>query len=246
MTREIQKKEERFYAEQAARSLGKTWVLNDVREHPDFVVIEDGQQFGLEVTELFIGPQGAAGSAMKANEARGQRVLDDLRRKYESHPNSAPLSVRFVGNMEPDNLATVIPRLLEEDLASKPVGHHFVHDTTLKHPFRNRLRVHVTRSTRPRWFNVLDQVGFVDRVPHGIITSAIAKKATELARYTQAAGDDIRLLLVANQINNSGKLALNDRAEFNFRGFSGVYLFPYPEDVIVLDSTASRASPGQQ
>jgi hypothetical protein len=50
----------------------------------------------------------------------------------------------------------------------------------------------------------------------------------------QAAGGDIRLLLVANRINNSGKLALDEGAEFDFQGFSSVRLYPYPEDVIVL------------
>jgi hypothetical protein len=76
----------------------------------------------------------------------------------------------------------------------------------------------------------------VDRSPYRIIADAIEKKAKEMARYKQAAGSDIRLLLVADRINNSGKLALSEGAEFDFQGFNAVYLFPYPEDVIVLDS----------
>lgn len=198
------------------------------------MVSEGGQQFGLEVMELFIGPQGSAGSALKAGEARTQRAIDELQREYESSPNSVPLLVRFVGNMEPANMATVVPRLLAENLASKPVGYGFVHDTTTQYPFRNRLRVHITRATRSRWCDILDRAGFVDRAPHGIIADAIAKKGAELARYTEAAGGDIRLLLVANRINNSGKLELDQGAEFDFKGFSVVYLFPYPEDVIAL------------
>jgi hypothetical protein len=236
LTRQIQKSEERFYAEQAARFLGRSWTLGDDREHPDFVVFEGGQRFGLEVMELFIGTQGAAGSVLKAGEARMQRSIDELRREYESHPHSVALAVRFVGNMEPANMKTVIPALLEEDLASKPMDYSFVYDTTVKFPFRNRLRVHVIRAIRPDWCNVLDRVGYVDRAPQGIIASAIAKKAAELARYTQASGDDIRLLLVANCVNNSGKLALDEGAEFDLKGFSAVYLFPYPEGVIVLHS----------
>jgi hypothetical protein len=70
----------------------------------------------------------------------------------------------------------------------------------------------------------------VNRAPRGIIADAIAKKAAELPRYTQAAGGDIRLLPAANRINNSGKLALDEGAEFDFQGFSSVDLYPYPED----------------
>jgi hypothetical protein len=208
LTRRDQKVEEPFYAEQVARSLGRSWTLDDDREHPDFVVFEGGQRFGLEVMELFIGTQGTAGSVLKAGESRTQRAIDELRREYESNPNSVPLKVRFVGNMETANIKTVVPALLDEDLVSKRVGYSFVYDTTVKHPFRNRLRVHVTKVVRPDWCNILDRAGFVDRAPHRLIAGAIAKKAVELARYTQAAGDDIRLLLVANRINNSGKLAL--------------------------------------
>jgi hypothetical protein len=184
--------------------------------------------------EADVGPQGAPGSALKAGEARTQGALDELRREYESDPNSASLVVRFVGNMEPANMATVVPALVEKELALKPVGYNFVHDTTVKHPFRSRLRVHVTRAIRPDWCNILDRAGFVNRATRGIIADAIAKRAAELPRYTRAAGSDIRLLLVANRLNNSGKLALDEGAEFDFHGFSSVYLYPYPEDMIVL------------
>jgi hypothetical protein len=241
LTRRNQKAEERFYPEQAARSLSRLWTLGNDREHPDFVVNEDGWQFGLEVMELLTGSQGAAGSALKAGEARTQRTTDKLRREYESNPNSAPLVVRFVGNMEPADMATVVPALVEKDLASRPVGHKFVHDTTVKYPFRARLRVHVTRAIRPDWCNILDRAGFVNRAPRGIIADAIAKKAAELPRYTQAAGGDIRLLLVTNCISNSGKLTLDEGAEFEFHGFSSAYLYPYPEDVIVLGNPRAPA-----
>jgi hypothetical protein len=70
------------------------------------------------------------------------------------------------------------------------------------------------------------------------MAAAIAKKAGELTRYRSAAGDDVRLLLVANRINNSGKLELEAGAQFDFHGFNAVYLFPYPEDAIALDDAS--------
>jgi hypothetical protein len=65
MTREGQKRRERFFVEEAAKLLGKTWDLGQDREHPDFLVTDGAQRFGLEVSELFKGPQGESGSAMK-------------------------------------------------------------------------------------------------------------------------------------------------------------------------------------
>jgi hypothetical protein len=99
--------------------------------------------------------------------------------------------------------------------------------------------VHVTKALRPDWYNVNDRVGFVDRTAHGIIADAIAKKANELTRYKESAGSDIRLLLVADRISNSGKLMLDKGAQFDFHGFNAVYLFPYPEDAMVLESAGN-------
>jgi hypothetical protein len=236
LTRPLQKKRERFFAEQAMRLMGEDWNLgDDNREHPDFIVTGRSQQFGLEVTQIFIGAQSDAGSTLKANESKTQRAITVLQREYEAIENVS-LIVKFVGNMEAENLATVVPALVAQDLPSKPTCYHFVHDTTIAHPARARLRVHITKALSPNWYSVNDRVGFVDRNPHGIIADAIAKKANELTQYKEAAGSDVRLLLIADRISNSGKLMLDDGEQFDLHGFKAVYLFPYPEDVIILDS----------
>jgi hypothetical protein len=153
VTRPLKKKRERFLVEEAKRSLGKNWNLGQDREHPDFVVTEDEQQSGLEVCEIFVGPQGRAGSAMKAKESATQRAIDALRLEYESFAN-IPLIVKFVGNEEaiaPNNWATVVPALLAHDLPPKPTGYHFVYDTSTVDHTRSPLRVHVTKALRPEW-----------------------------------------------------------------------------------------------
>jgi hypothetical protein len=211
LTRPIPKKRERFFAEEAARLLGKTWNLGEDREHPDFVVTENRSQFGLEVTQVFMGPQDNSGSSLKKKESVTQRAVNALQLEYEAIAN-VPLIVKFVGNMEPGNLATVVPALVAQDLASRPICYHFVHDTTIEHPAR--ARVHVTKALRPNWFSVNDRAGFVDRNPHQRIAEAIEKKAHELTRYKVAAGSDVRLLLVAEGISNSGKLRLEGCAHF--------------------------------
>jgi hypothetical protein len=136
-----QKNRERFFVEEAARSLSKVWILGGDREHPDFVITEDGRQFGLEVSEIFMRPQRRGGSSMKAKESITQRSVNALRLEYEAAAN-VPLIVKFVGNMSQANMAAVVPALIAEDLPSKAIAHHFVLDTG------NGLRVHVTKSLR--------------------------------------------------------------------------------------------------
>ncbi|MGO9942939.1 MAG: hypothetical protein ACLPIC_09245 [Rhodoblastus sp.] len=227
MTTALQKKGERFFVEQAIRSLKADWTILAEREPPDFLIGDGGWQFGLEVIDIFIGPQTSAGSKMKKAESKMQRVLDGLRTDYEKI-DPAPLRVKFVGRIEADTLAPVVQALIDLDLASKPLAFQTVIDTQLG------LRVHVTKSYRAEWFSVMDRVGWVDRNPQQIIADAIEAKSTKLAEYQALAGPDIRLLLVADAIQNSGKLHLTDEAAFDLRGFKAAYLFPYPADVITL------------
>ncbi len=227
MTRQAKKDHERFFAEQAARSLGKNWSFNESIEQPDFIVTEAGHRFGLEVMDIFTGPQTHSGSSLKASESVTQNDINIMQRKYEAKANTS-LHVRFVGMMNTNNMSKVLPALLTEDFQSKPISYHTVIDTD------GGLRVHVTKSLRPDWFSVNHRVGFVDRDSNVVIRTAVAKKAKLLATYQKVAGTDIRLLLVANRIYNSGKLNALVEGKFNLEGFSAVYFFPYPEKAISL------------
>jgi len=55
MTRQSKKMRERFFVEEAARFLGRKWVLGADREHPDFLVTDGAEQFGVEVSEILRG-----------------------------------------------------------------------------------------------------------------------------------------------------------------------------------------------
>jgi hypothetical protein len=229
---ELKKKRERFFAEEGAKLMGKTWNLGPDREHPDFLMTEGAQQFGLEVSEIFTGWQDRAGSAMKEKESKAQRAVDALRREYEAITN-IPLIVKLVGDVCAENLALVVPALVAEDLASKPVGHRVViaPDTGL----RAGLRVHVTKARRPNWFSVKDRVGWVDHNAMPRIAVAVKNKSKDLPRYRRAVGsDDIHLLLVANHINNSGKLVVEEQVQLPLQGFKVVYFFPYPDPIVTI------------
>jgi hypothetical protein len=234
VTRLSKKAQERFFVEEAACRLGKNWIVGPDREQPDFVVTEEAHQFGLEVSEIFTGPQDSSGAAMKQVESQAQRVVNSLRNEYEATTN-IPLTVKFVGNMRTENFAAVVPTLIAMDLASKEIGYYAVLDEG------KGLRVHVTKGFRVDWYSVNHRVGWVDLRPQQQIKQAIEKKSKELSSYVSAAGSDIRLMLVANRFNNSGKLRLQETATFDLRGFSVVYFFSFPETVTVFDQVADAA-----
>lgn len=222
MTRRSKKDAERFFVIQAAQFLGKNWVLDPDRENPDFVISEAGHKFGLEVADVFMGRQNRSGAIMKKEEATTQDFLNALRRQYEAIANIS-LQVRFVGSMSAESVTAVLSMLTNKDLASKPISYHFKIDTG------RGLQVHVTKAFRADWYSLNDRVGFVDRYPEKVIAKTIEKKAQRLSKYKNNVRPDIRLLLVANRIHNSGRLKLERPSVFDFKGFQAVYFFSYPE-----------------
>jgi hypothetical protein len=228
VTRPSKKSRERFLAEEAGKLLCRNWKLRPDCESPDFIVTEGEKQFGLEVIEIFIGPQSRSGSTTKRMESDAQHRVNAIRREYEAIANIA-LRVQFVGDISTENLETVVPALLAEDFASKPIAHHIVVDEG------RGLRVHATKVFRAEWFYVNDRVGWVDRGAIRYIADAVERKAGELQRYMKAAGSDIRLLIVADRILNSGKLVLDERAPLDLHGFRVVYFYSRPETVVVFD-----------
>jgi hypothetical protein len=98
-------------------------------------------------------------------------------------------------------------------MAAAGVGHHLVIDQG------NGLRLHVTKAFRP----------------------TRSKRSRMSWSYLAAAGPDIRLLLVADCIHNSGKLMLDDTAALDTQGFQAVYVFPYPEAVMIFTGERNAA-----
>lgn len=236
MTQQSKKEDERFFVERAAELLNRTWGLGPDRESPDFIVTEDGQQFGLEVCKIFTGRKSNKGSHMKEKEAKTQKTVDALKRIYEAN-TSIPLRVRFVGDMCKENMEAVVPALLAMGLSNKPYGHQYLIDLD-EGPAR--LRVYVTRALSADWFSVNDRVGWVNTNPIHHIHKEIEKKSKRLPDYKACAGlDDIRLLIVANHFFRSGMLTLQEPPALNLRGFQFVYFFSYPESITVFDCTGN-------
>jgi hypothetical protein len=232
ITTQLKKNRERFFADLAGKLLNKTWILGPDREAPDFFVTEGTNQFGLELCEIFTGAQSPrAGSAMKTNESHMAKTIEVLRREYEAKAN-IPLRVHLVGNVCPETLALVVPALIAEDFASKPVAYRvkLVPNTGL----RAGLSIHVIKAHRPEWFSGNDRVGWVDHNPMPRIIAAVTEKSKKLREYQQAVGADIRLLVFADRINNSGKLSLDEQMSTNLQGFRAIYFLSYPHNIVVF------------
>ncbi len=148
MTQPSQKEGERFFVEKAAELLGKGWCLDPDRETPDFIVSEGADQFGLEVCEIFTGPQDEIGAHMKRAESETQRAVNALRREYEAKEN-IPLIVKFVGDRCDENRAVVLRALTEKNFSTKPFGHQ---DIIEADEGKAKLSVHVTRALQANWF----------------------------------------------------------------------------------------------
>jgi hypothetical protein len=230
------KRTERFFVERAAELLGKSWYLGPDRESPDFIVTEGEQQFGLEVCDIFTGAQVEAGSCMKRKESETQRAVNAIRRKYESK-RDIPLIVKFVGDMSDENMAAVLPALDAMNLSTTAIGYHDVIEVD---EGKANLRVHVTRAPRADWYSVNDRVGWLDRNPLDQIVAEIEKKSEKLPRYRESTSlNDIRLLVVANRIMNSGKLSLQGSPALDTRGFQTVYFLSYPESIVVFNCASN-------
>lgn len=230
-----EKQHERFYVEKAGNLLGKAWDIED-HERPDFIVTEGGQKFGLEVRQIFKGLENRKGSQLRKNEAEKQRAIDALQREYEGIEDIR-LVVKFLGNMCEENMARVVPKLLDMKLSNKPIRYQENFTVELEPWGPAPLEVFVTRAFRSEWYSIDDGVGWVDRNPMDSIDKAVQEKSEKLTSYKQSSGlEDIRLLIVADRIKNSGKLELVEKPELNTRGFRFVYFFSYPESVEKWDS----------
>jgi hypothetical protein len=226
MTLPRKKTMERAFVEEAAKQLDVIWHVGPDREEPDFIVVEVGKSFGLEVTEVFAGAQGRKGSAMKIVESKSLKHTEAMRRDYEAVHN-VPLGVKFVGDLYSVNSKTVVEALIAIDFPQRPMLH-------LERVDLDGVRIHARKGLRPIWINVMDQVGWVHRDPHQKIKDAIRSKARELPRYRASAGADMRLLIVADHFHNSGKLELESNAAFDLGGFQQVYFYSRPQSVTVL------------
>jgi len=236
MTRPEQKSKELQYARCASNLLNAAWTIEippDEEEWPDFKCKTNETEFGLEVTEVFLDEHKKGGSKSKKNEGNNSKTIADLAESYYSHVSAVPIMVHLLGDIiQTDKLlATLLDNISEFS----------DNDTKRFSPYQD-CKLYVRQlPSEPKfdkyhhWIYVSDKVGWVANVGIKFLESKIMNKAKKLEKYSQNI-DDIRLLLVSNRINNSGKAIPVENACCEKHGFTEVYYLSYPESLTNLGS----------
>lgn len=235
MTQQLKKEIERHYAETTARLLGQSWMLSDDRENPDFLVSDSNTKFGLEVCQVFNGSDDLHGSLLRRREGQNFQILEAARREYEASGGPG-LHLKFLGRPSPTTSSELIATLKSLDLHSKPERHREEFELV------GGSKVYAQVTKNPRWYSVSDRAGWVNQDPFPIVAAAIKRKSEKLGLYKGAAGDDVRLLLVADRILNSGKMEFVEDVDIDSMGFSAIYFLSYPESATTLSCSSCSSA----
>jgi len=232
MTRRYQKYTELAYAKKAGELFGEIWKVEttpDERDWPDLIVSTGKEKFGLEVREIYLD-ETEKGSLKKVDESKNRKIIQELANSYYKS-NSAPIKVDILGNLtDPEKiLATIIksvPQLSVSDQKEIEV--------------EDGCRIYIDRipdqfGEYKNWNYISDKVGWVETIDKDIINKFITMKAAKLTKYKKNISD-VRLLLISDRLNNSGRAKLQDGLKFNKQGFTEVYYLSYPESVKKLIS----------
>lgn len=225
-----QKRGERSVVLQAALKLKVSWHLQaDDREEPDFIIKDQRGVFGLEVTECHIGSVGKGGSKRRQQESFNQKWLNNVVSVF-LREKDVNLKLDYVGPANDQGKNAILAFLEREKFEkrqelSKAVWHG------------ERMMVQAYRDIYSQNVFVNDRVGWVQKSVEPL-QAAIDKKVPLLTKYRQVCSD-IRLLVVADRIYNSGKMILLDGFKPDLKGFNEVYFFSYPENVTVFHASPS-------
>lgn len=225
MTRQVQKVLEVHWVHEAARMLGEVWDVSPAAnetEWPDVVVAEGEATFGVEVRELF-KDEFAAGSQMRADEVRRRQRLRSLAEAYYA-TERVPIRLQVSGGFPPNDhilalLRKHVPALEEWGECTEKLGSAAIRFMRLpeKLPRYNR------------WEYTPDSIGWIRTLSLQRLQQVIDDKARKLDKYKTHLSD-VRLLIVANRVHNSGKQMFpQDLSALGTQGFSLVYMMSYPQ-----------------
>jgi hypothetical protein len=234
MTRPAQKDAERRWVEEALQRLGRPWLIQGAGEPPDIIAHDGSRRVGIEVREVFTGPQRRGGSAIKERESQNVAAMRDLvHAYYKRRPN--PIRVSFVGFMDlRADFGRVLGMLVRRD--PKP-------------PWtQTKLRIGALKSLQimdlpaecsayGRWSSVSDMCGWVSSITAEHVQRIIVEKAADLPRYRDFV-DHCVLLIVANRLMNSGRFEYDPSIGVDLVGFNEVWFLVHSLEAHVVGSQA--------
>jgi len=217
-----------MFAEQASRLLEERWKIKDF-ERPDFIIEGPQSKFGLEVTENFIGSVTKKGSFLARGEADRNRKLQNLKKKcLEKFPYVAGWSVNYV-SLNGD----ISERGMFDWLATHSYGDSIPESSIELFDFlpRSRIRqlvarIYISDGYSTDWHYVNDTCGWV-HVANENFQTRIDEKAIQVPTYKKVISD-IRLLVVADALQNSQKASITPEFIPEFRGFNTIYYLYNP------------------
>nr|WP_298690161.1 hypothetical protein [uncultured Dongia sp.] len=236
---EEQKATERRHVLETAKRLGRSWEILEEGESPDFIIRDGAHRFGLEVTEMFSGAIGRNGSILQREVSNVQRRIDDAQAEFELQ-EASKLTVKFVGDVSKAGLKLAVAELLQIGFAGKAEGH--LEELRIEVPDLNGglLKVSARKAKPAHWFDVASRIGWVNRTPARRLRATVVAKAKKFTRYQQRAGQDIRLLIVADQFQSSGKFQYENAQFLRTKPFTYVYWLSIPEVLMVFDCSSRR------
>lgn len=230
MTRNSQKQEEKYFAGVAAKLLNKSWRIKeapDEREWPDLIVTEGDASFGLEVRNVYLD-EGSSGSKKKQDEVYRSNLISNLAKKYYSM-NGVPVSLKINGELSKELFTDMVNCInrVSKDLDDFEVRKQKIGE--------GKTIIYITKvldelGEYDKWQYVGDSVGWVSEITDDHILELINSKNKNFDNYTKNISD-VRLLLVANRLKNSGRAVFAQGVRLGPLGFSGAYLLSYPDEV---------------
>ena len=221
---------ERIYVEAFLARLSEPHVIIAERESPDFLVAGCGEQFGLEVVQVFRdhASVGDAGSPARAVESERTKGLHQLSVDYYAAGGS-PLHVQALFS---DPAAIKQQGLVQRIKAARP---SVPWDRTTVEGDGVTLHL-VSLPTESgqycRWVCINSSVGWRGQIGLADVLPLIQDKATRLPFYRSVV-PRVELLVVVDGTRRSGMVRWDASQVFPSRhGFDAIHLYFHPEEVL--------------
>jgi hypothetical protein len=218
MTRPTQKEAERRWVEEARQHLGRHWLIQGASEPPDIIALDGLRRVGIEVREVFTGPQRRGGSTIKKRESRNVSAMRDLIHAYYLRRHD-PIQVSFVGF---EDLRSDFERVLGMLVRRKP-RQPWTHTKLHLGPLKSLLVMDLPAECGAygRWSSVSDMCGWVSTITAKTVQQVITQKAADLSRYRDSVDHRV-LLIVSNRLMNSGRFEYDPDIRVDLMGFDEV------------------------
>lgn len=228
--------------DQASAVAWRTAATAAARPPPDIIALDGSRRVGIEVREVFTGPQRRGGSTIKERESRNVAAMRDLVHAYYRRRHD-PIQVSFVGF---EDLRSDFERVLGMLVRRKP-KQPWTHTKLHLGPLRS-LRVMdlpTECGAYGHWSSVSDMCGWVSTITANTVQHVITEKAADIPRYRDSVDHRVPLI-VSNRLMNSGRFEYDPDIRVDLMGFDEVIFLVHAvatHCVLPINASAQPARP---